>query len=52
MATQAENLKSFDEWLSIRHKTAEVNLFARYAGTGPAILLLHGCPQHSVSIPL
>lgn len=38
----------FDEWRSIRVKTADTSLFARYDGTGPAILLLHGCPQHSV----
>lgn len=38
----------FDEWHSIRVKTADTSLFARYDGTGPAVLLLHGCPQHSV----
>ncbi|KAK1249730.1 hypothetical protein MKX08_009733 [Trichoderma sp. CBMAI-0020] len=38
----------FDEWPSIRVKTADTSLFARYDGTGPAILLLHGCPQHSL----
>ncbi|UKZ49189.1 hypothetical protein TrVGV298_003432 [Trichoderma virens] len=37
----------FDDWDSIRVKTADTSLFARYDGTGPAILLLHGCPQHS-----
>ncbi|KAM0517442.1 hypothetical protein ACHAPE_004973 [Trichoderma viride] len=38
----------FDEWPSIRVKTTDTSLFARYDGTGPAILLLHGCPQHSL----
>ncbi|UKZ75716.1 hypothetical protein TrVFT333_003408 [Trichoderma virens FT-333] len=38
----------FDDWHSIRVKTADTSLFARYDGTGPAILLLHGCPQHSL----
>lgn len=38
----------FDDWRSIRVKTADTSLFARYDGTGPAVLLLHGCPQHSV----
>ncbi|KAL6801338.1 Alpha/Beta hydrolase protein [Trichoderma sp. SZMC 28013] len=38
----------FDDWRSIRVKTADTSLFARYDGTGPAVLLLHGCPQHSL----
>jgi hypothetical protein len=38
----------FDEWPSIRVKMTDTSLFARYDGTGPVVLLLHGCPQHSV----
>ncbi|KAM0482434.1 hypothetical protein ACHAPX_002952 [Trichoderma viride] len=38
----------FDEWPSIRVKMTDTSLFARYDGTGPVVLLLHGCPQHSL----
>ncbi|RFU77469.1 epoxide hydrolase [Trichoderma arundinaceum] len=47
MSAQNVNLP-FDDWPSIRVKTADTSLFARYGGTGPAVLLLHGCPQHSL----
>ncbi|KAL6887559.1 Alpha/Beta hydrolase protein [Trichoderma longibrachiatum] len=42
------NTLPFDDWQSIRIKTTDTSLFARYHGTGPAVLLLHGCPQHSL----
>ncbi|KAL7903009.1 putative epoxide hydrolase [Trichoderma sp. SZMC 28014] len=38
----------FNEWSSIRVKTTDTSFFARYDGTGPVILLLHGCLQHSL----
>ena len=41
----------FDDWLYQRVALPDVNIYFRYAGTGPPVLLVHGFPQHSVSIP-
>ena len=43
------DLTPFDDWLYQRVALPEVNIYFRYAGTGPPILLVHGFPQHSVS---
>lgn len=45
------DLVPFDDWLGQRVALPDVNVFFRYAGTGPPVLLVHGYPQHSVSAP-
>lgn len=44
----AADLIPFDNWEYQRVALKDVNIFFRYAGTGPPILLVHGFPQHSV----
>ena len=43
------DLVPFDDWLYQRVALPDANIFFRYAGTGPPVLLVHGYPQHSVS---
>ncbi len=38
----------FDHWEAARVQNGDVSVFYRYAGTGPALVLLHGMPQHSL----
>ena len=45
----ATDLVPFDDWLYQRVALPDVNIYFRYAGTGPPVLLVHGFPQHSVS---
>lgn len=40
----------FEQWPCQQVKVEHGTLFLRYAGAGPSILLLHGVPQHSVSL--
>ena len=47
----ATELIPFDDWLYQRVALPDVNIYFRYAGTGPPILLVHGYPQHSVTAP-
>lgn len=47
----ATDLVPFDDWLYQRVDLPDVNIYFRYAGTGPPVLLVHGYPQHSVRIP-
>lgn len=47
----ATDMVPFDDWLYQRVALPDVNIYIRYAGTGPPILLVHGYPQHSVSSP-
>ena len=47
----ATELVPFDDWLYQRVALPDVNIYFRYAGTGPPILLVHGYPQHSVTDP-
>ena len=47
----ATDLVPFDNWLYQRVALPDVNIYFRYAGTGPPILLVHGYPQHSVTFP-
>ena len=47
----AAELVPFDDWLYQRVALPDVNIYFRYAGTGPPILLVHGYPQHSVPVP-
>lgn len=47
----ATDLVPFDDWLYQRVALPDVNIYFRYAGTGPPVLLVHGYPQHSVRIP-
>ena len=47
----ATGLIPFDDWLYQRVALPDVNIYFRYAGTGPPILLVHGYPQHSVTVP-
>ena len=47
----ATDLIPFDDWLYQRVALPDVNIYFRYAGTGPPILLVHGYPQHSVTNP-
>ena len=42
------DLVPFDDWLYQRVALPDVNIYFRYAGTGPPVLLVHGYPQHSV----
>ena len=42
------DLVPFDDWLYQRVALPDVNIYFRYAGTGPPILLVHGFPEHSV----
>lgn len=37
----ATSLVSFDDWLYQRVALPDVNIYFRYAGTGPPILLVH-----------
>ncbi|KAI9690236.1 MAG: hypothetical protein M1822_009197 [Bathelium mastoideum] len=39
----------FDDWAHLRINTGNVSIHARYAGTGPPILLVHGFPEHSLT---
>ncbi|KAH8816681.1 Alpha/Beta hydrolase protein [Xylogone sp. PMI_703] len=48
MDSRSSKSLDFDKWESIRLSCKDVSLFARYAGTGPVVLLIHGCPQHSL----
>ena len=48
----ATDLVPFDDWLYQRVALPDVNIYFRYAGTGPPVLLVHGFPQHSVTAPL
>lgn len=43
------DLVPFDDWLYQRVALPDANIYFRYAGTGPPVLLVHGFPQHSVS---
>ena len=45
------DLTPFDDWLYQRVALPDVNIYFRYAGTGPPVLLVHGYPEHSVSTP-
>ena len=45
------DLTPFDDWLYQKVALPDVNIYFRYAGTGPPVLLVHGFPQHSVSTP-
>ena len=45
------DLTPFDDWLYQRVALPDVNIYFRYAGNGPPILLVHGFPQHSVITP-
>lgn len=45
----ATDLVPFDDWLYQRVALPDVNIYFRYAGTGPPVLLVHGYPEHSVS---
>ena len=47
----AAELIPFDDWLYQRVALPDVNIYFRYAGTGPPIMLVHGYPQHSVPVP-
>ena len=47
----ATELIPFDDWLYQRVALPDANIYFRYAGTGPPILLVHGYPQHSVNVP-
>ena len=47
----ATDLIPFDDWLYQRVALQDVNIYFRYAGTGPPVLLVHGFPEHSVSDP-
>ena len=40
---------SFDTWKSGRARLDDVSLFYREAGSGPVVVLVHGCPQHSLT---
>ena len=42
-------LVPFDDWGSQRVALKDANIFFRYAGNGPPVMLVHGYPQHSVS---
>ena len=44
------DLTPFDDWLGQKVVLPDVNIYFRYAGTGPPVLLVHGFPQHSVSV--
>lgn len=44
----ATDLIPFDDWLYQRVALPDVNIYFRYAGTGPPVLLVHGYPEHSV----
>lgn len=51
--TTAQDLLPWDDWPHQRVRVSEdVSLHLRYAGSGPPVLLVHGNPQHSVSIPM
>lgn len=47
----ATDLVPFDDWLYQRVALPDVNIYFRYAGTGPPVLLVHGYPEHSVRVP-
>ena len=39
----------FDDWDYQRVALKDINILFRYAGTGPAVVLVRGFPLHSVS---
>ena len=45
------DLIPFDSWDLQTVALPDVNIFFRYAGGGPPILLVHGYPQHSIRAP-
>lgn len=45
----ATDLIPFDDWLYQRVALPDVNIYFRYAGTGPPVLLVHGYPEHSLT---
>ena len=47
----ATDLMPFDDWLYQRVALPDVNIYFRYAGTCPPVLLVHGYPKHSVNTP-
>lgn len=48
----AQQILPWDEWPHQRILVnKDVSIHLRYAGSGPPVLLLHGNPQHSVSVP-
>lgn len=42
-------LSNFDDWPHLRVQLDDVSIHARYYGSGPPILLVHGFPQHSLT---
>lgn len=45
----AAALSSFDDWPHLRVALEDVSIHARYYGTGPPLLLVHGNPQFSLT---
>ena len=41
---------AWDDWPHGRVALKDVGIHFRYAGSGPPLLLVHGNPQHSVSL--
>ena len=39
----------FDDWEHLRIDSGNVSIHARYAGTGPPLMLVHGFPEHSLT---
>jgi hypothetical protein len=44
------NILPFDSWEHLRVPLKDVSIHVRYHGSGPPIFLVHGVPQHSVSL--
>lgn len=45
-----QRLQSFDDWAHQRVALSNCSIHFRRAGSGPPVLLIHGVPEHSISI--
>ncbi len=43
-------ISNFNDWPHLRVSLPDVSIHLRYYGAGPPLLLIHGYPEHSVSV--